>query len=142
MIHPDGCGELKLDKSLGLFSGSGIFNQQECLIHLDKDEESETANNALHSLKVLLDDSCQWDLKAKQYAAQSLTDLANDWADEEGDDEISEEDFIKRISISEVCVSLDGDFELFYDDGDLFYGHVIIVSGNIESGFEDADIAG
>ena len=142
VIHPDGCGELKLDKSLGLFSGSGIFNQQECLIHLDKDEESETANNALHSLKVLLDDSCQWDLKAKQYAAQSLTDLANDWADEEGDDEISEEDFIKRISISEVCVSLDGDFELFYDDGDLFYGHVIIVSGNIESGFEDADIAG
>ena len=36
----------------------------------------------------------------------------------------------------------DGEFELYYDDGDIFAGHVIIVSGNMEKGLYDAQFAG
>ena len=41
-----------------------------------------------------------------------------------------------------VNVSQDGGFELYYDDGDIFAGHVIIVSGNMEKGLYDAQFAG
>lgn len=141
-IEVDGCEKLILDKSLDLFSGDGIWNGEECCINLDSDGDGlETADLALETLQELMTNCQTWDQKAREYAANELTDLANDWA-EEDDIEITNEDFRKRLEISEVCASPDGDFELFYDDGDMFYGHVIIVSGNIEDGFDSADIAG
>lgn len=141
-IHPQGCQKLILDKSLGIFSGEGNWNHEECYIHLDTDGEGiETADEALITLDELLKNCQTWDQKAREYAANELTELANDWA-EEDDSEITNEDFIKRLEISEVCASPDGDFELFYNDDDMFFGHVIIVSGNIEDGFDSANIAG
>ena len=141
-IQPEGCESLKLDKSLCLFSGKGMWNKAECYIHIDSDGDGkETANNALKTYYELMRYCEEWDQKAREFAAKELTDLANDWAEEDGI-EITNEDFMKRLEISEVCVSPDGDFELFYNDDDMFYGHVIIVSGNIEVGLDSADIAG
>lgn len=141
-IHPQGCQKLILDKSLGIFSGEGNWNHEECYIHLDTDGEGiETADEALKTFQELMANGEVWDQKAREYAADELTELANEWA-EENDLEITHEDFAKRMVISEVCVSLEGDFELFYNDDDMFYGHVIIVSGNIHEGFKDAYIAG
>lgn len=144
-IQPEGCQELLLDKSLGMFSGNGHWNGESCLIHLDVDEDgTETADDAQDTLKKLMDNCGEWDEKARKYAAAELAANASDWAmDADGNaEEITEEEFAGRLSISEVCVSAYGDFELFYDDDDMFWGHVIIVSGNIETGIEDATMAG
>ena len=137
--------ELLLDKSIGLFSGEGHWNGEECLINMDVDEESSvTAKDALVTFKTLIADSQEWDDKARKFAAEEMTDNANDWAldADENAEEMTKEDFAKRLMISEVCVSTDGNFELFYDDDDMFWGHVVIVSGNIETGIDDAYIAG
>ena len=142
IIQPDGCEDLVLDKSLGMFSGEGIWNGKPCLIHLDVDEDgAETANKSLDTLKKLMSRCGEWDQKARKYAAAELVECANDWAEEE-EEEITEDEFARRLSISEISASLDGDFEIFYDDDDMFYGHVVIVSGNMETGIDDADMAG
>ena len=141
-IQPQSCEKLILDKSLGIFSGEGNWNHEECYIHVDADGEGmETADEALKTFQELMTNSEIWDQKAREYAAETLTELANDWA-EEDELEITNQDFARRISISEVCASPEGEFELFYNDDDMFYGHVIIVSGNIYDGFDDANIAG
>ena len=137
--------ELLLDKSIGLFSGEGHWNGKECLINMDVDEESSvTAKDALETWKKLIANSQEWDDKARKFAAEEMTDNANDWAldADENAEEMTKEDFAKRLMISEVCVSTDGNFELFYDDDDMFWGHVVIVSGNIETGIDDAYMAG
>lgn len=137
--------ELLLDKSLGMFSGESSWNGEECLLHLDVDEEgAATANDALETLNKLLTNCQEWDAKARKFAAEELTDNANDWAQDEDEnaEEITLEAFAERLTISEVCVSTEGDFELFYDDDDMFWGHVVIVSGNIETGIADAQMAG
>lgn len=137
--------ELLLDKSLGLFAGKGHWNEEECFINMDVDEDGAiTAKNALETWRQLIANSKEWDDKARKFAAEELTDSANDWAQDENEnaEEITKEDFAKRLVISEVCVSTDGNFEIFYDDDDMFWGHVVIVSGNIETGIEDADMAG
>lgn len=137
--------ELLLDKSLGLFSGEGSWNGEECLIHLDVDNDGAvTAKDALKTLQKLLENCREWDEKARKYAAEELTDNANDWAQDEDENaaEITQEEFAKRLIISEICVSTDGDFEIFYEDDDMFWGHVVIVSGNIETGIDDATMAG
>lgn len=140
-----GCSKLQLDKSLGMFDGDCQWNGEECMVHLDVDERgAETALDAEATLAKLLSESTAWDEKARAFAALKLVDTANDWLTDEDENapEITEEDFAARLSISELCVSTDGDFELFYDDDDMFWGHVIIVSGNIEDGLDDATIAG
>lgn len=141
IIHPQGCNELLLDKSLGMFCGKGNWNGEECWINLDCDEGKETAVKAIETLQVLLKDCQEWDQKARQFASEELTDLANDWA-EDKEHEVTLEEFQKRIKIDSVNTSSEqGCFEIYYDD-DMFCGHVIIVSGNILDGFDDASIAG
>ncbi len=142
------CEKLLLDKSLNLFCGEGSFNGCDCSVNFDADGEREqTANDAMKTWAELSKDSAKWDKEARAYAAKKLVDNANDWlADsvEEGQEfeEITQADFAKRMQLSEVCVSTDGNFEIYYDDDDMFWGHVIIVSGNIDDGFDDAYIAG
>lgn len=141
-IQPKGYEKLVLNKSLDIFSGKGIWNNKKCSIHIDSDGEgSTTAHNGLIFFQKLMSDCETWDQKACEYAAHQLTTLANDWA-EEDDIEITREDFMKRMTISEVCILSEGNFELHYNDDEMFYGHVIIVSGNINNGFDSADIAG
>jgi len=145
ILRLDSGEELLLEKSLGLFSGEGHWNGEQCLVNMDVDEDGAvTAKNALETWKQLIANSKEWDDKARKFAAEVLTDNANDWAQDENEnaEEITKEDFAKRLVISEVCVSTDGNFEIFYDDDDMFWGHVVIVSGNIETGIEDADMAG
>ena len=145
VIRPKGCKKLTLDKSVGTFSGKGSWNGAECLVHLDVDREgAETAKDSRGTLKKLLENCQEWDEKARRFAAEKLTANANDWAKEEDENakEITQEEFAKRLIISEVCVSTKGYFELFYEDDDMFWGHVVIVSGNIENGIDDAVMAG
>lgn len=142
-IHPEGCDELLLDKSLGMFSGEGSWNGSDCLIHLDVDGEgTETAQDACSTLKNLMEHCEEWDAKARAFAAKELTENANDWHEDEDGEKITEEQFAKRLIVSEVCVSVAGRFDIYYDDDEMFWGHVVIVNGNIEDGIEDATIAG
>ncbi len=93
------------------------------------------------------------------FAAEQLTELANDWLadredfdedneydenDENNNDEslITKETFAERIWIGEIVIFPNGDYEVYYNDDDMFWGHVIIVGGNIKTGIEDALIAG
>lgn len=145
ILQLDAGEELLLDKSIGLFSGKGHWNGEECLINMDVDEEgSVTAKDALETWNKLIANCQEWDDKARKFAAEEMTDNANDWAldADENAEEMTKEDFARRLMISEVCVSTDGNFEIFYDDDDMFWGHVVIVSGNIETGIDDAYIAG
>lgn len=140
------CAPLTLNKSLDLFYGEGQWAGRDCSIHLEADApKAQTADNALHTLQILLADSASWDQKARQFAANELVENANDWQDDEDEcaPEITADEFASRISISEISVSAEDDeFELYYDDDDLFWGHVILVSGNLTDGFSDATIAG
>lgn len=143
MIHPTGCGELLLDKSMGTFDGDCQWNGEKCKVCLDVDDEgAKTAENAVVTLAKLLSDSEIWDDKARKLAASELVESANDWQQEEDAVEITKEDFAKRLTLSSLYISANGNLEIFYDDDDMFFGHVIIVRGNIVNGLDSADIAG
>ena len=45
----------------------------------------------------------------------------------------------KKVS---VILGFNTKSEIFYEDDDMFWGHVVIVSGNIENGIDDATMAG
>ncbi|HEY1406055.1 MAG TPA: DUF2262 domain-containing protein, partial [Spirochaetota bacterium] len=77
---------------------------------------------------------------ARLYAAEQLLESYNDnWNDGKP---ITVAAFAKKITLESVSIGPDGECELYYDDGDLFAGHCIIVSMDAKGGFTGADIAG
>lgn len=125
-----------------MFQGEGDWNAQKAEILLDTDEhDDKRADKALTVFRRLQEDAAAWDKKARRYAAEQLLSCAIEWQDED-EDELCADEFIRRIRIESVNVSQDGEFELYYDDGDIFAGHVIIVSGNMDKGLYDAQFAG
>ena len=50
--------------------------------------------------------------------------------------------FIDNIKMSELCISQDGSITLFYDDGDMFWGHTIHIIIDENVNYDSAVIAG
>ncbi|BAY07817.1 DUF2262 domain-containing protein [Calothrix sp. NIES-2098] len=76
----------------------------------------------------------------RRCAANQLLDLYNrSW---NNGNEIDCQTFMKMIKLDEIAFNSNGSANLYYDDGDLFCGHIIIVSIDCHGAFEDARIAG
>ena len=114
------------------------------LIHAD-DEDFANADEAVKFMERLIADKEQWDKKAREFAAKELTDLANDWQEQSGEESqrpITRADFARRIGCPSVSVWNDGTIEFSYDDDGMFWGHIIVVNGSVDEGFSDANIEG
>lgn len=84
----------------------------------------------------------KWDKRLRDYAAENLLELKNDLWLGEDEKEFTPTKFKARMKLEAVAVSPGGKFEFTYDDGNLFWGHVIQVSGTVAEGPTVADIAG
>ena len=49
---------------------------------------------------------------------------------------------MERMELESIEVRADGSFQFWFGDGDLFYGHSIWVSGDLENGPNDAAMEG
>lgn len=142
------CGHFVLERRYDWFSAEVDWLGEECGVSLTCDEEGgETAEEALAGFRRIYGSLQEWDRNFRTFAARELTELANDWREDSEDEEeesqpITEESFAERICISEFTMETGGDYVAYYDDDDMFWGHVIVIEGNIETGMERADIAG
>ena len=139
----------ELERQFDWFNASLDWLGEECSVSLEIDDDnSDTANAALTAFKQLYAKLPEWDAKFRAFAAAELTENANDWQADAAENEekeyqpLTEAEFARRISISEFNMNPDGDFTAYYDDDDLFWGHVILVEGNINGEISDAYIAG
>jgi hypothetical protein len=139
-------GTFTLDKSVKTFDNKIEWLGKSISVTFDLGA-AEEMRDAVSILHTLVKEQREWDERARKFAAEELTDLANDWQDEDeeegdGEDGITEEDFARRIILETISVDEDGEFTFWFGDDDIFYGHVIMVAGNLKDGFESADIAG
>ncbi|OAI46466.1 hypothetical protein AYO44_11310 [Planctomycetaceae bacterium SCGC AG-212-F19] len=61
-----------------------------------------------------------------------------------GDDEVelNAKQFKARMTLEAITVTPSGSFDFWHNDGDLFWGHSIQISGNLTKGPTHADIPG
>jgi hypothetical protein len=84
----------------------------------------------------------EWDARLKQCAVDQLLSLKNTtWLDED-DEAVLADDFIARLTLMSVHVDDEGGFIFWWDDGDLFWGHTVEVSGNLAHSVLRAEIVG
>ena len=149
VLEDEDLGTLVLNKKTALFEGKVDYGADHFTLYLEVDAlDKNTWTQALNAAKALICKGAYWDQPMCEFAAKELTDLANDYREEDYDDEslyapsdleeISEEEFASRIYIAELGVNADGEFTAFYNDDDMFLGRVIIIKGSLEKGIEDA----
>lgn len=100
--------------------------------------------------RALMASQADWDHRVRSYAAQELLSLANDWAadarEEEDEDSgaplVTQEQFMERMELESIQLLPQGGFEFWFNDGDLFWGHSIHVTGSLEAGPESAQMEG
>ena len=139
-------GSFVIDREFSWFEGIVNWNGVEVNAYLETDEEDgDTAKQAMKVLKKVLDNIVENDTKYREFAAQELTELANEWmdaSDEIDAEEITKEIFMKRMEMSEITVSSDGSLSLFFNDDDIFWGHAIEIEVKPNGEIISANIAG
>ena len=109
----------------------------EIALDFDRGVPEEMAS-AQETGRALMASQADWDHRVRSYAAQELLSLANDWAA----DAREEEDEDSGAPLVSIQLLPQGGFEFWFNDGDLFWGHSIHVTGSLESGPESAQMEG
>lgn len=133
----EGLGTFTLNRQVNWFETELDWLGTEISLVFDQDESRA---DCVMNAKTLLAGAAGWDRRVRAYAAGELTGLANDWA--EGEEEITEEQFMERMELESVEIREDGSFEFWFADGDMFYGHSIHVTGDLENGPDWAQMEG
>jgi hypothetical protein len=140
VVDDDFLEKLEYDEYLNWYAGEVELGEAKKLrvsLSLDGCEDLDAL---VHFTKGFLQEIAETDERAKRFAAEKLLRVYNDsW--NEGED-IAESEFTERIALESLTTYPDRSAELCYDDGDLFWGHIIIVSVEEGPRFVDASIAG
>ena len=144
--EPD-IGQFILNRDFASFEGHADWLGQEVHISLDADAgQEETANQFLALLRRLHSQAAEFDRRWRSFAAEQLLEDAINWQGETDEpavppESLDAEAFARCIELSELALQENG-FTAYYDDGDLFFGHVILVEGGQDGTPDDAYIAG
>ena len=145
VIHLPSCGELIYDEKFQWYEGTFTIDNKdiELIIHY------ETPKNFKNVL-AFIDNQ----LKSKFYEKvllemeEKMVDLKNDnWLDEdeetgEEEQEITKEDFRKRISIENISFNNDCSSTIYCNDDDIFWGHSIEITVDENGNYTDSNLAG
>ena len=150
LLEDEVLGTLTLDREMSIFEGTCKWMGKEVRISLDVEIEKKASwTRVTNVMKNLLADQEVWDKSLRAMAAQTLTAQANEWlADNDQTDRapekdpITEDEFARRILLTEFTVSPGGRFTAWYEDDDMFWGHVVIVEATLKKGPISADIQG
>ena len=66
---------------------------------------------------------------------------ANSWNDDDKP-HISKEEFIKLITLTSITIIYENNITFYFDDGDIFSGHVIAVDSDYDFNFAEPYIIG
>lgn len=138
-------GTFTLNRLVNWFEAEVEWLGQPARLDIDREEDWDAC---VEKAKALMADQKGWDEKVRSFAADQLLEQANDWAqdaagNEDGEpEEITREQFMERLELDAVQISADGRFEFWFNDGEMFWGHSIHVTGSLDQGPEMAQMEG
>ena len=83
-----------------------------------------------------------WRKRIEKLAVKELlADRNGAWLSE-GEKPVTAAQFAKRMKLESLTANPDGSFSFWHDDGGLFWGHAIQVTGNLKEGLTGVDTPG
>lgn len=136
IVHKDpSFGKLVFDRQAAWWEGKARWRSRPIRISFDAPTE-EKLKEAARTAKALQRSATRWEDRVREFAQRKLLKLANAWLRQEEPDAepITPAVFQRRIKITSLFIGSKGRFEFDLDDGDLFFGHGISVSGTLTKG--------
>ena len=134
-VEVEGLGEFTLNRGMGALQKEIDWLGEEMQLCIDAEgDHAACAAVALSVMGAMAD----WDEKARICAADKLLEQVN----ADSDEEMSREEFMECLGVETLDVSADGNFQLWFNDGGLFGGNLIRVSGSEAAGMTDAVLEG
>lgn len=135
-------GTFTLDRRLNWFEAQTDWGGTAAKLSLQMEDDSRNPEATLAHVAKLWDSQADWNRRVLDCAVAKLLNIKNEsWLDEE-ETELSADQFKARMKLDSITVYPDGTFEFWWDDGDLFLGHMITVSGDMTHGPKYASISG
>lgn len=144
VVHKDpNFGELVLERAYNWFKADVEWEQSTAEVTAVIDESGSPVA-AIATARSLWDQFKSWMERVKDFIVQELLPVKNDsWLDEdEGETPLTPRQFLDKLKLESITAHPDGSFEFWFDDGDLFLGHLIQVRGALSEGPTEAVIAG
>lgn len=134
-------GKLTLDRRINSYDGRAKWNGKAVTVSVSADEGGDP-DAGIQVAHALWRAQARWSRRVSDFAVAKLLKLKNEnWLDE-NEKPVTAKEFRRRMKLETVSVYGDGSFAFWHDDGELFWGHAIQVSGDLKSGPRDADIPG
>lgn len=140
-MEVDFFGTLTLDRRVDWWETEEVWAGTPVRLSISPDESGDI-ETAAKTAEALWSSQSDWDHRIRARAIDELLTLKNEGWREEGEAEVTAQEFAQRMKLESATVYPDGEFEFWFEDDDLFLGHSIRVSGNLTEGPTDADIAG
>ena len=83
--NDDKLGQFELDKPIKTFKKKISWAGEECTLYMDWDESQEVMETTLKTTHTLFRDQLKWNKKIRNFPAEELLDLANDWLQDNDD---------------------------------------------------------
>jgi hypothetical protein len=111
------------------------------VIYLDEDSKIEPVLSKIDCYADRLENYAE---SAKDYAVKGLLEIKNDtWLDiDNGEIPLTPEQFKACMLLESIIFADDGSASFYHKDGDLFWGHCIVVEMDSSNNFQSAEIAG
>ncbi|WP_051506897.1 DUF2262 domain-containing protein [Saccharibacillus sacchari] len=134
-------GTLVFESEYQWFGGETHLEDRAVTLNLES-AERERALELVPALQKLTEELASLDLAARRYAAEQLLEVKNDsWLDE-NEEELTEDDFAGRMTLESLTLDEDEEMTLWYEDGDLFWGHSICVRRSADGEWMSAEMMG
>ena len=133
-------GTVQYDKRFGWWSAqTDLTPNLEIVLMLELGAAEHVPESILNAFKHLRNHEPE----LRQTVCAHLLELAEDWRDEDENPEAwTLETFMKAVTMVSASFDEDGSATVYYDDGEVFAGHVIMVAVSSDGEFRDASIAG
>jgi hypothetical protein len=134
-------GVFTLDRRLDWFAAKTNWGTTAVNLALDVDDISAPEPALVH-VRALWGAQAKWNSRIVGYAVGTLLGLKNESWLYDDEKPVSAGEFKRRMTLESITVRPDGSFDFWFDDGDLFLGHSILVRGNMTEGPTGSDIPG
>lgn len=142
----EGLGTFTLSRTANWFQTEVDWLGQSVQLTYDNGSDADMAAAEAHA-RALMAAQADLDVRLRAFAADKLLELAIDWAQDSGCEEyepveITRDEFMERLAPEAIQIGPDGSFDFWFNDGQLFWGHAIHVTGDLTNGPANAEMEG
>ncbi len=134
-------GDFELDKSINMFNKNIEWDNNNISISFENIDE-EVNKKSVDIIRKIFASKKDIEKKLKDYISENLIEDANSWNDDDDKPNISKEEFVKLITLTSINIIYEDNITFYFDDGDIFSGHVIAVDSDYDFNFAEPYIIG